>query len=181
MAETNVEKLIRALVAPFQPLEDTLQQLLTERTVETAVGVQLDALGSLVGVGRGGLDDDTYRRYIRAQITINKSDGLIEEMLTVADLLVFDDDAAYHLERGGVASFMLTVEGIVLDWDLAEVLIAALRKAVSAGVRPTLAWDTDPAADMFTFAAFGGGDPAVGEGFVEFDGSGGGALGAVLE
>jgi len=138
---SKAQRFLAALLTPFQALEDAFQQLRTERSIDNAVGAQLDAIGKIVGRARQGVtDDEIYRRYVRAQIVTNKSDGLIDDMLTLADLIVFDDDATYVLDNQGACAFVLRVEGIVLDDDIADVLIAFLRRAAAAGVRPILEW-----------------------------------------
>ena len=64
-----------ALLAPLQPIEDALWQLHTERNLDTATGVTLEEIGGLVGEPPSGLDEDTYRRRIRARIRTNRSSG----------------------------------------------------------------------------------------------------------
>ncbi len=149
MSLTNVEKFLGALLGPCQDIEDAFQQLKVGRTIDSAVGVQLEAIGKLVGRDRNGVaDDEIYRRYVRAQITTNKSDGLIEDLLTVADLVIYDDDAVYHIENQGAAALVLRVEGIVLSDELAELLISFLRRAVAGGVRVILEYYSTPIADV---------------------------------
>jgi hypothetical protein len=177
---TNIKKLIRALVTPFQDLEDTMQQMLTERTVDTAIGAQLDAVGKMVGCARGGLDDDTYRRHIRAQIMTNKSDGLIEEMLVIASLIVYDDAATYVLDNQGVAAFMLRIDGLAISMDLAKVVISFLRRAVAGGVRVILETQDHSDDDAFTLDSFVP-DTGPGKGFLDFVEADGGKLGSALE
>src|SRR5262245_2616348 len=66
MGDSNTQKALRALLAPAASLEHALQQLLTERNVNTAIGAQLDLIGKIVGRPRAGVaDDEIYRRYIR--------------------------------------------------------------------------------------------------------------------
>ena len=152
--DNNIRKLLKCWLAASQYLEGVLQQLYSERGIDTAEGNQLDVLGRLVGQGRAGLDDDTYRRRIRARITANRSKGNIEEILRVTDLIVFDDAATYVLENQGAAAYVLRVEDIAITLALAEILVGMLRDATSAGVRviveysslapsaPWFQWDT---------------------------------------
>src|SRR5687768_16247400 len=97
----NIEKLLAVSVAPAQDLENCLQQLRLYRFVDTAEGDQLDIIGRIVGLDREGLDDDDYRRYIRARIAANNSNGTIEDLLTVAFLVVYDADAHYEVDNQG--------------------------------------------------------------------------------
>src|SRR5690606_25505389 len=91
----NYRAVLTALVEPAQSVEDALQQLLLDRAVNTAIGVQLDALGKIVKQPRAGLGDEDYRRYVRARIATNRSKGTIADLLTIASLIVFDDAARY--------------------------------------------------------------------------------------
>ncbi len=180
MADNNIKKLLRALAAPFQDMEDTLQQLLTERAVNTAIGAQLDAVGKLVGRARNGLDDDTYRRYIRAQIQSNRSEGLVEEMLLITELVVFDDAATYVLDNQGIAAFVIRVENVTVSFEVAAVAISFLRKSVSAGVRVILETNDSTDDDAFFFDSFVP-DTGPGKGFLNFAEDDGGQLGSALE
>ena len=151
---TNVEKLIVALVTPTQSVEDALQQLLSERSVDTAVGDQLDTIGVIVDQPRAGLDDETYRRYIRARIRTHRSNGIMRDILAVADLVIYDDDAYLRILNQGVAAYVLRVEDFVMDTDLVNVVIKFLRDATSAGVRPIL--ETWPLEEDELFSFDGG-------------------------
>lgn len=147
----KIEKLVATLATPFQSLENALQQLLSERSVDTAVGAQLDVIGNLVGQPRNGLDDATYRRYVRARISTNKSTGIVEDLLTVADLIVYDDVATLEIQQEGTATIRLDIQGIAITTDLAEVVFEFMGDAVSAGVRIVVQWGVSPPAELFQF------------------------------
>lgn len=149
----NIEKLLACLIAPCQDLEDALQQLRLERFVDTAVGDQLDVIGNIVGQLRWGLDDATYRRYIRARAATHNSDGTIEDLLTVCDLVVYDVLATYVLTQEGVATARLTVTGVVLTDAFAAILFSFLKDARSAGVRIVLEWYPSAESALFQFDA----------------------------
>jgi len=83
----NIQALLDAYIQQVQEIENALFQLLENRTLETAVGVQLDNLGRLIGQARGELSDADYRILLRARILANKSNGTIDdivEMLQIA-------------------------------------------------------------------------------------------------
>lgn len=152
MPETNQQKILRALLAPMPDIERAALQALTEMNVNTAVGIHLDRIGYKVGREREGVtDDEIYRRYIRAQIAANKSDGLIADMLTIARLVVFDDDATYLLRNEGAAAFVLVVEGVAVAFEVAEVLADLIRLATAAGVRGITQTQASEPEDAFTF------------------------------
>jgi hypothetical protein len=147
MATNNITKLLSATLGPVQEIEDALQQLLSERGVNTAVGAQLDVLGKLVGQPRNAMVDDDYRRLIRAKITINKSKGRIEDVLDVADLVISDALASLVIDNQGMAAFVLRIEDQPLADATAELLIPLLRNTVSAGVRVILEYSPQPVAN----------------------------------
>ncbi len=146
----KITKLITAIVgAGVQPIEDALTQLLTQRTLDTAVGAQLDAIGVIVGQARGGLDDDTYRLYLRARIAVHRSNGTFNDLIKVATLLVDDDAAMIVIHNEGTATVRLFVSNVVLTDDIAAVIANFEQSAVSAGVRIVVEWIDSPAAGIF--------------------------------
>lgn len=157
MSLTNYQKFIAALAAPFQDLETALHQMIAMRNVNTSVGVHLSGLGKLVGRPRVGVsDDEIYRRMVRAQILTNKSNGRIDEVIAIAELLVYEPDAEYELDNQGNAAYVLRVTGIVLDWDIAELVTQFLAKATKGGVRVVVEWWTQLEPELFRFAPFTG-------------------------
>jgi len=151
MLGNNTEKLVATLATPFQSLENALQQLLLERSIDTAVGAQLDVIGRIVGQPRNDLGDDDYRRYCRARITVNKATGVIEELITVTDLIVYDDTATYKVENQGTATVKVTVNGIAITQAIADILLEFLRDTVSAGVRLVIQYGISAPAGWFRF------------------------------
>lgn len=146
-APNNITKLLTGLLTPAQDVENAFQQLLTQRQVNTAEGAQLDVLGRLVGQSRGGMDDNAYRRMIRARISVNRSKGVIRDVITVALLVVGDDDATITVDNQGAAAFVLRVDDAPLADGVAELLINMLRDTVAAGVRVILEWSPEPVED----------------------------------
>ena len=145
----NISRMLYVVAVSSQTLETAQQQVLRQRTLENAVGANLDVIGKLVGQPRVGLDDDTYRRYCRASITANKSRGTAEELIDVADLVIFEDDAVYVVTIMSVAAVIVRVTEIGITDDLAQVTFNFLRRAASAGVRLVLEYgNTWP---LFTF------------------------------
>lgn len=153
----NIEKLIATLATPFQSLENVLQQLLSERSVDTAVGAQLDVIGKLVGQPRNGMVDDDYRRYVRARITTNRANGVVEDLITITELVIYDDASYIKVETQGIATVMVRIEDLTVTTSLAAVLIDFLNDAVSAGVRVILEYSDQAPATWFKWDTVGQG------------------------
>jgi len=134
--ETKTELGLRALLEPAADLATAMIAVLMGFDVDTAVGVQLDVLGDRVGRQRNGIaDNEIYRRYVRAQIATNKSDGVIDDIIAVAALVLGDNQATPVLVNVGDAAFILRIEGAAVPDDVAAVLIKLVRKATSGGRR----------------------------------------------
>lgn len=83
----KIEGFLRSFTDQVQNFEDVLIQMRDLMTVSTATGAQLDLLGEIVGVTRGGRTDSNYRLAIRAKIAINVSKGTPDEIITIFALL----------------------------------------------------------------------------------------------
>jgi hypothetical protein len=142
----NIEALIRAVVASFDEFDVEARRLLVERTLDTAVGAQLDVIGRIVGQPRNGLSDDDFRRFCRARVRANRSKGTVSDILRVTRLVVNDPDARFTLQLTGIAAYILRIEDIVVPDDLAAIVFSFLKAVTSGGVRPMLGYTTgDPA------------------------------------
>lgn len=146
----KISQLLSILSQESQNIEEAFWQLFTERGVDTAEGVTLDAIGNLVGQKRGGLDDDNYRRLVRARISVNRSKGKQSDILKIARSIIDDPNAHLILETTGAAAATLTIEGIVLTNDVANFVIDFISDAVVAGVRILLETPVDIAEELFT-------------------------------
>lgn len=84
----NIAALLAAFIEQIQDLEDVLVSLHDLRNIDVASDTQLDGIGLIVGEGRGGRDDPSYRSAIRARISLNNSSGTIEELIALARAIV---------------------------------------------------------------------------------------------
>jgi len=80
----NVEALLAAFVAQVQELEGVLFDLMEDRAIDTAAGIQLDGLGIIINEERQGRDDSAYRQAIRARVMLNTSSGTPEDIIEIA-------------------------------------------------------------------------------------------------
>ncbi len=111
-SKTNLDKLLDILAVHIQENETVLFDLLTNRSLTTAIGAQLDGLGQILGEERLGRNDADYRAALNVRITINLSSGTPDTMidvfaaLTNASLVTFNEifPATVHLIAQGVTS-----------------------------------------------------------------------------
>lgn len=149
--KTKYVALLEALVAPCQDIEDALWQLFSERWIDTAVGDQLDNLGTVIGQDRAGLSDDNYRAYLRARIAANKSNGTVEDLIRITELIVNDEAAHIVVEQQFPAAVVVKVEDAAASVATSDALIAFLKLAKAAGVRVILEY-WGHATEPFSFA-----------------------------
>ncbi|MBV1928695.1 MAG: DUF2612 domain-containing protein [Gammaproteobacteria bacterium] len=147
----NVVNLLKSFLENIQLVEDVYQDLNTNRSITTAVGVQLDNIGTIVGEARQGLEDDPYRRAINLRIGINNSDGtepvvipLIKQItnadsvtmteefpagarcVVVGSDLELDNNAIADINTLFAAGVLLTITGSVTGADFTPVDVDAL-------------------------------------------------------
>lgn len=145
MGDSNTQKMLRVLLSPAAELEACMMAVLTQRSIDTAVGAQLTVLGKIVGRDSRDPDDEIERRLVRAQISVNKSDGLVTDKITIARLVIGDPAAHIVINNLGNGATILRVENVALTTEVAAVLIRLLLRAVSDGVRQLVGFTTvDP-------------------------------------
>jgi hypothetical protein len=135
----------------LQTIEAATWEVILERLLTDAVGVQLDMLGKIVGEPRWTSDDDEYRISIFARIAVNSSNGRYQDIETVAALVlrVGDTDAAFHPEEHFPATiFVVADEPIENDPNRA---VLYLDKARGAGIRLQLIYPTQDLEKTFAF------------------------------
>lgn len=81
--KTRISGLIQAFIDQYQLTENMFFDLLNFRSINSAVGAQLDILGAIVGEDRRGRTDEPYRKAIVAKIGINTSKGTPEEVIAI--------------------------------------------------------------------------------------------------
>lgn len=131
----NITKLVTGLVSAMQAIENQEQALLTQRSLATAIGAQLDVLGKIVGESRDGLSDSVYRLYIAARVAANRSDGTVEDLITVLTDVLGPGVGVIRVNQEGAAAVFVDVTGVLINDVLANVLVDFLRDSVSAGVK----------------------------------------------
>lgn len=169
--QPRLAAIITALVQQIQDLEDAIYPLDVGRQLATAVGVQLDGLGELIGLKRNGLDDATYRLFLIGTIAKNYSDTTLPTIQTILDLLL-DPEVLLIFEKYP-AAIAVEFSGSIREPSLYSLVATLVQGALGAGIR--LAYmavmdDTNP----FRFLLEGSPGPQ-GDGFADDEdpGSGG--------
>jgi hypothetical protein len=151
---------VKALIKPFQTLEDTFNTLRTAFRPSTAVGDQLTKVASIVGEPRAGRSDATLRAYTLARVAVNNSDGRAYDIYKVARIIL-GPEVALRAVRTYPAAYRLhiTATAIKYPWDdeasateVSNALIDLLVQATSAGVGVGLFFQGADDAHTFTLA-----------------------------
>lgn len=154
--DNRIVKLLKAWTSTLQPIEDTAQAMILQKNVDDAEGAQLDALGKLVGQGRAGLDDVSYRLYIKARIAVNRSNGTFNELIKITVLVLGNPAFTITATNQGPATLTVVIEGATLSMDVAMILSGLLQRAKSGGVRLRLEFNSAAVADWFYLDNFHG-------------------------
>lgn len=138
MAAPNLNAFLAALLRPLQDLENVFFDVIRARFLGHATGVQLDAIGRLVGEARlGRLVDADFRRAIRLRILVNGSSGRPEDLISITRAWLGDETAIvnyYDLPQasGAGGNCLIVIPGWTPD---SGELHAFLQAACPAGVR----------------------------------------------
>lgn len=147
-----LQGLIAAFVGRVQLIENALYAVMTQRSLSTAVGQQLDNLGKIIGLPRtaipGGNADAVYAVWLRVQIVVNASAGTGPNLIAIC---LADGDAGNipQVFDSGPASCIVRVGGVATSQP--ATLSAALQSARAAGIHLVTEYLTTTAALSFTF------------------------------
>lgn len=79
--------LLRSITQGLQNVENATFRIDADRRLSNATGVQLDALGEIIGLSRNGADDRTYFFRLLAQVAQNYSDGTGPALINIVTTL----------------------------------------------------------------------------------------------
>lgn len=153
MRYSNWQNLVRVEGFQSQELEDAVFQVLLGRSVDDAVGAQLDLLGKLVGQPRYGLVDDDYKVYIRARVSTNNSEGTIEDLISVVQGIIGSPGVPFYLRQVFPKTIDLQILEEPITLDLADILLGFMSDAKEGGVRFRVHHLTGDLEDTFTLGA----------------------------
>lgn len=126
---TKLQSLVRAICEPFNSVEACANELINNRWIDTAIGAQIDGLGTIVGEGREGRNDDDYREALRFRVFINVSKGTPPDVIRALDYITKADDVQYM--ESWPATVFLYSDGYSANKLLPNVMQDLLPAAVS--------------------------------------------------
>lgn len=143
--QTNISVLFNALAEQLDSLATFYRDLLTARTIASAVGKQLDYIGDIVSLTRAEasaisamgdiMDDDLYRRYLLYKISLNTSDCTLQDIYGAIQAFA-KDIAIYSEDITKQATIILEMSDTMYE------LFHNFKFAKAAGVK--LEFDTFP-------------------------------------
>jgi len=132
----NLETLLSTYVAETQELETAMQEVLSDRWIDSSVGVQLDGLGRIVGRDRAGNSDNTYRGLIKAQIAINAGTSIVQDIVSILELIL--PSVTIKLVQEYPATFSVYLLQDVILESTASLVADAINQSRAGGVRAFL-------------------------------------------
>jgi hypothetical protein len=137
----------------IQIIEDAAFTLYTDRSVDTAVGVQLDDLGKTVGERRQGALDPEYRLRVKGRIVCNRSSGTVENIIAVfRALLSTSTGYSFIIQDFYPAGFIFIISGIVTPASYVLIYQLFLKQLRGAAIQAWLGWEPAVTDDLFTLA-----------------------------
>jgi hypothetical protein len=89
--ESNIGKLLSIIDFELDRLKDTYKLIDSYRAIDNATGATLDNIGKNVLQDRGGMDDITYRLFLKVKIRSNLSGGQIETINDIMTVILGDN------------------------------------------------------------------------------------------
>lgn len=146
----NLEALLCEFLDPLNDLETAFFQLLNERTVDAAVGAQLDGIGEIVGETRDGRSDADYRRILKVRLLVLRSNGKREELLQILTTLLGSGVTILASEIYPAGLIYEIVEELTEDVDD---VARFLGDAKGGGIRLYFKYALSPETDTFAFSS----------------------------
>lgn len=164
------EAFLSTFVKQVQDIEDATFGLIAGRSLDNAIGEQLDKIGTIVGQERGNFDDDFYRILLFVKIGQNTSQGGPNKAINIFKLLTQAD--LVHYMNLNSASIMLATSGVISS-DQVNFIFRSMELVIAGGVRIDHIASFD-AIEPFSFS--GPNTDAPGLGFSDITGTTGGKL-----
>ncbi len=156
----NLKSIIEIYADRTQELETVFISLFLARSVNDAVGVQLDQVGEIVGISRPGtLGDEPYRTLIFVKIGQNVSQGEAERIINVAKLLTGSEYV--HLLDILNGNIELTITTDIPTQEEVDATYRSMDVVLAAGVRVAAILCADET-EAFAFDGINVDAPALG-------------------
>lgn len=146
---SNISNFFTDLIGTqIQDIENKVRVLYFRYSIDHSSGATLDNIGVIVGQPRKGMSDENYRRFIKAKIGLNSSEGNIDHIIKVWQLLSGTDDVELQevfpgkVKLKAITTFPTGFEEAI--WDIME-------KILLGGVGLAEIWFDDPS--YFGFGA----------------------------
>lgn len=133
----------------IQAIEDALFGLVQGRSLASAVGVQVDGLGAIVGEDRQGADDVPYLARIGSRILINRGSGSMETIIGALLPLLPAGNFVKVTEYKPAA--LIADGGFSIDGTQVSIVGKILQLAKAAGVKAQFSYSTVTAGLTATF------------------------------
>jgi hypothetical protein len=136
-----IRGVVNAMLSPLTDVENLADQVQTQRWIDTAIGVQLDGCGYIVGEPRIGRNDDDYRTAILFRIFVNTSNATPEDLIKGLRLLTTPDDIQY-IEQYPATAILFT-DGPTIPAGIQPIIQSLAPAAISnVPVMVSYSWPT---------------------------------------
>ena len=165
----KINGFVAAFAQQWQVIEDVGVEIYTLRMIHTAGGYTLDMIGEIVGVVRGGLNDDDYRAQIIFGIFLNISNG--EPEVLISALLNVTGATTLHYTELYPATVYLSIHAATIPANTLEKIqklapagVKVIVDYVNTDIRPFVfagegTLPTPPEGGHFAELGYGGADP----------------------
>ncbi len=172
-----LDGLMSSHIDQLQLLEDAIWVVLLQRLLPNAQGVQVDAVGRIVGAFRDGQTDDEYKASIAIQIRVNRSFGTTTDIF---EILALCTDLPFTYQDENYDTFHVYID--LVPAPIIRAILRAMGIAKAAGYRALVEYVTDAVlrTDIQKFGWSGG---ATGQGGFgsSYDVTAGKALSSIQE
>ena len=124
----KINILLKVITKQLNDIEDTLADMKDKRSIDNAIGKQLDVYGLYKNVPRLGQNDEDYRQSIKNQIALDSANGSCESAINSAKIILGGQNFLYS------ESTPARCEIFVSDAICNNYQYNLLKKSVSLGV-----------------------------------------------
>ena len=128
----KIKQFTAAFLDEVTLLEKDTYDISLTADLTTTTGSHLDRIGLLVEEFREGRDDEDFRNAINLRIAINSSNGTIEDIINIINILL-GEDTELLLTRTGKAVVSLYIQHPNIPPDLVEFLGGIMPTGVKIG------------------------------------------------